>query len=170
MPDNLHEQLHKYLTDCHAIEIQALAQLKRAPKIAGNDTLAELYRAHEQETEEQKRLLEERMDAHDISANKLKDVVADVTGIGMYLFAKFNPDSPGKLAAHAHSYEAMEQAAYEYLSRVADRAGDGDTAQVARAILEQEKAMKDRIFDHFDATVAESLRAKDADDMKDELV
>src|SRR3954454_9440604 len=163
MADNpLHEQLHSYLTDCHSIEVQALAQLKRAPNIAGNDTLAELYRQHERETEDQKRLLEERMEAHDISANKLKDVVADVTGIGMYLFARFNPDSPGKLAAHAHSYEAMEQAAYEFLYRVAERAGDDDTAQAARTILEQEKAMKGRIFDHFDETVAESLRAKDA--------
>src|SRR5690242_1151890 len=118
MADNsLHEQLHKYLTDCHSIEVQALAQLKRAPKIAGSEELAEMYRVHERETEGQKRLLEQRLAAHGESANRLKDVVADVTGIGMYLFAKFNPDSPGKLAAHAHSYEAMEQAAYEYLHR-----------------------------------------------------
>jgi ferritin-like metal-binding protein YciE len=171
MPDNsLHEQLHKYLTDVHSIEVQALAQLKRAPKIAGGGELDEIYAQHERETEEQKRLIEERLEAHDVSANKLKDVVADVSGIGMYLFAKFNPDSPGKLAAHAHSYEAMEEAAYEYLWRVAERAGDDDTADVARTILGQERAMKGRIFDHFDATVAESLREKDADDMREELV
>jgi ferritin-like metal-binding protein YciE len=171
MADNsLHEQLHKYLTDCHSIEVQAIAQLKRAPAIAGNDELAEMYAEHCRESEEHKRLVEERLEAHGVSANKLKDVVADVTGIGMYLFAKFNPDSPGKLAAHAHSYEAMEEAAYEFLYRVAQRAGDNETADVARTILEQEKAMKGRIFDHFDATVAESLREKKADDMNEELV
>jgi ferritin-like metal-binding protein YciE len=170
MADNLHDQLHKYLTDVHSIEIQALAQLKRAPKIAGGDELAQMYEQHERETEEQKRLIEERIEAHDISANKLKDVVADVTGVGMYLFAKFNPDSPGKLAAHAHSYEAMEEAAYEYLWRVAERAADEETAEVARTILAQEQAMKGRIFDHFDATVEASLREKDADDIREELV
>jgi ferritin-like metal-binding protein YciE len=171
MPDNsLDEQLHKYLTDAHAIEIQALAQLKRAPKIAGGDELAQMYAQHERETEEQKRLVEERLEAHGESSTKLKDVVADVTGVGMYLFAKFNPDSPGKLAAHAHSYEAMEEAAYEFLGRVAERAGDGQTAQVARTILEQEKAMKGRIFEHFDATVEASLREKKADDLQGELV
>lgn len=167
--NSLHEQLHKYLTDCHSIEVQALAQLKRAPKIAGGEELAALYAEHERETEEQKRLVEERLEAHDVSPNKLKDVVADVTGIGMYLFAKFNPDSPGKLAAHAHSYEAMEESAYEYLYRVAERAGDTETASVARTILEQEKAMKGRIFDHFDATVEASLREKNADDIREEL-
>ena len=171
MADNsLHEQLHKYLTDCHSIEVQALAQLKRAPKIAGSEELAEMYRVHERETEGQKRLLEQRLEAHGESANRLKDVVADVTGIGMYLFAKFNPDSPGKLAAHAHSYEAMEEAAYEFLSRVAERAGDQDTAGVARTILNEEKAMKARIFDHFDATVEASLREKGIEDIQEDLV
>ena len=171
MPDNsLHEQLHKYLTDVHSIEVQALAQLKRAPKIAGGGELDEIYAQHERETEDQKRLVEERLEAHDVSANKLKDVVADVTGIGMYLFAKFNPDSPGKLAAHAHSYEAMEEAAYEFLFRVAEREGDQETADVARRILEQEKAMKGRIYDHFDQTVEASLREKDAGDLQEELV
>jgi ferritin-like metal-binding protein YciE len=170
MADNLHEQRHKYLTDVHSIEVQALAQLKRAPKIAGGGELDAMYAQHERETEEQKRLIEERLEAHDVSANKLKDVVADLTGIGMYLFAKFNPDSPGKLAAHAHAYEAMEEAAYEYLWRVAERAGDEDTARVARTILGQEQAMKGRIFDHFDATVEASLREKDADDISEELV
>src|SRR3954453_18192704 len=131
MPDNpLHEQLHKYLTDVHAIEIQALAQLKRAPKIAGGGQLDEIYEQHERGAEEQNGLIEERLEAHGESPTKLKDLVADVSGIGMYLFAKFNPDSPGKLAAHAHSYEAMEESAYEYLWRVAERAGDGDTATV----------------------------------------
>jgi ferritin-like metal-binding protein YciE len=170
MADNLHEQLHKYLTDVHSIEVQALAQLKRAPGIAGGPELARIYEEHERETDEQKRLIEERLEAHGESANKLKDVVADVSGIGMFLFAKFNPDSPGKLAAHAHSYEAMEEAAYEYLWRVAERADDQETADVARRILEQETAMKGRIFDHFDATVEASLREKGADDLHEELV
>src|SRR4051795_1386057 len=171
MADNsLHEQLHKYLTDCHAIEVQALAQMKRAPKIAGNDELARMYEEHERETAEHKRLVEERLEAHGESANKLKDIVADVSGIGMYLFAKFNPDSPGKLAAHAHSYEAMEEAAYEYLWRVAERAGDQQTGEVARTILQQEIAMKGRIFDHFDQTVEASLREKGAEDIKEDLV
>jgi ferritin-like metal-binding protein YciE len=171
MTDNpLHEQLHKYLTDCHSIEVQALAQLKRAPDIAGSPELAEMYAEHERETQEHKRLIEERLEAHGESPNKLKDVAGGVTGWGMVLFAKFNPDTPGKLAAHAHSYEAMEEAAYELLRRVAERAGDQETAQVARTILEQEKAMKGRIFDHFDRTVEASLREKGADDMREELV
>jgi ferritin-like metal-binding protein YciE len=171
MADNsLHQQLHKYLTDAHSIEVQALVQMKRAPDMAGGPELAEMYRQHERETEEHKRLVEERLEAHGESANKLKDVAGNVTGWGFVVFAKFNPDTPGKLAAHAHSYEAMEEAAYEFLYRVAEQAGDQETAEVARRILDQEQAMKGRIFDHFDATVEASLREKNADDIEEELV
>src|SRR3954469_21998497 len=171
MPENsLEEQLHKYLTDIHSIEVQALAQMKRAPDIAGSPQLADIYREHERETEEHKRLIEERLEAHGESPNKLKDVAGAVSGWGMVVFAKFNPDTPGKLAAHAHSYEAMEEAAYEYLWRVAERAGDQETADVARTILDQEKAMKGRVFDHFGLTVEESLREVDPDDMNEQLV
>src|SRR4051794_19728361 len=138
MADNsLHEQLHKYLTDVHSIEVQALAQMRSAPDMAGDPTLAEIFRAHEAETEEHKRLIEERLEAHGVSPNRLKDAAGALTGKGFVLFAKANPDTPGKLAAHAHSYEAMEEAAYEQLGRIADRAGDQETVAVARRILEQ---------------------------------
>src|SRR4051794_17083012 len=170
MADNLHEQLHKYLTDIHSIEVQALAQMRSAPDMAGDPQLAEIFRQHERETEEHERLIEERLEAHGESPNKLKDIAGQLTGKGFVLFAKLNPDTPGKLAAHAHSYEAMEEAAYEFLSRVAERAGDEETAGVARRILEQEKAMKARLFENFGIAVEASLREKDAGDMEEELV
>jgi ferritin-like metal-binding protein YciE len=171
MADNtLQEQLQKYLTDAHSIEVQALAQMRSAPDMAGDPEFADIFREHERETEEHKRLIEARLEAHGASPNKLKDIAGQLTGKGFAIFAKFNPDTPGKLAAHAHSYEAMEEAAYELLYRVAERAGDPETGDVARTILEQEKAMKGRVFDHFDVAVAASLREKSADDMQEELV
>jgi len=158
MPNNtLEEQLVKYLTDVHSIEEQALAQLRSAPKMAGDPELAEMFAAHEKETEEQKRLIEQRLEAHGASPSKLKDVTGAVTGKGFALFAKANPDTPGKLAAHAHSYEAMEQAAYEQLYRIAERAGDQETVDAAKTILEQEKAMKERLRGAFDRAVDAAL-------------
>src|SRR3954451_1403236 len=171
MADNsLEEQLHKYLTDIHSIEVQALAQMKRAPDLAGSPELAEMYKQHEGETEEHKRLIEERLEAHGESTTKLKDVAGYVSGKGFVLFAKLNPDTPGKLAAHAHSYEAMEEAAYEFLWRVAERAGDQETTATARKILEQETAMKQRVADHFDGAVEASLREVKPDDTQEQLV
>src|SRR3954469_12250292 len=152
--DDLQEQLVKYLTDAHSIEVQALVQMKAAPKLAGSEQLARMYEEHEQETEEHKRLVEERLGALGASTAKLKDVVGGATAVPFVLFAKSQPDTPGKLATHALSYEHMELAAYELLLRVAERAGDAETARVASTIRDQEQAMAARIESHFDETVA----------------
>jgi ferritin-like metal-binding protein YciE len=168
-PSDLQEQLVKHLTDCHSIEVQALVQMKAAPKLAGDDELASIYEEHERETEEHKRLVEERLEAHGASTSKLKDIVGGVTAVPFVLFAKSQPDTPGKLSAHALSYEHMEHAAYELLQRIAERAGDQETAQVARTIADQELAMAERIESHFDRTVELSLEQQEPDDMTEQL-
>src|SRR3954451_23245533 len=168
--DDLQEQLVKYLTDAHSIEVQALVQMKAAPKLAGSEQLARMYEEHERETDEHKRLVEERLEGRGASPSKLKDVVGGATAVPFVLFAKSQPDTPGKLAAHALSYEHMEHAAYELLERVARRAGDEETARMARTIADQELAMAERIESHFDQTVEASLAQKSTDDMPDEVV
>jgi ferritin-like metal-binding protein YciE len=155
------EQLHKYLTDVHAIEEQALAQMKAAPDIAGDPVLAELFREHRRETEEHARLVRRRLEAHGESTSKLKDAIGRVTGVPFVLFARSQPDTPGKLVSHAISYENMELAAYELLARVAERAGDPGTVEVAQAIGGQERAMSDRLTDNVDRAVAASLGDSD---------
>ena len=169
-PSDVREQLVKHLTDLHAIEVQAQVQMKAAPKMAGGEELARVYEEHERETEEHKRLVEERLEALGESPSKLKDVVAGAGAVPFILFAKAQPDTPGKLASHALSYEHMEQGGYEILIREAERAGDEETAELGRRIRDQEVAMAERIESHFDDTVEASLRDKSADDLKDELV
>ena len=111
------DQLTKYLTDVHSIEIQALAQLEKAPEIAGGPLLANAFRAHLDETRNQERLISEALEARGADPSKLKDVAGRVGGWAMIAFARLNPDTPGKLTAHAFSYEHMELAAYELLQR-----------------------------------------------------
>lgn len=168
-PETIDEQLTKHLTDVHSIEEQALAQLRRAPDIAGDEALAAVYREHLEETEEQERLVRTRLDARGAEPSTVKDLIARAGGVGMILFARANPDTPGKLTAHAYSYEHMELAAYDLLALVADRAGDADTAGVARSIREQESAMARRLEDNFDRAVELSLDAVMPDDLGKQL-
>ncbi|HKP19996.1 MAG TPA: DUF892 family protein [Thermoleophilaceae bacterium] len=164
------EQLTKYLTDVHSIEVQALAQMKAAPDIAGDDRLAEAFREHLRETAEHERLVEQELERRGQDTSSLKDIAGRVGGWAMVAFAKLNPDTPGKLTAHAYSYEHMELAAYELLGRVASRAGDQQVMDLARTIGAEEQAMADRLEDRFDVAVEASLREKDADDIESELV
>jgi ferritin-like metal-binding protein YciE len=164
------EQLTKYLTDAHSIEEQALAQLRVAPRMAGDPQLAESLRAHLAETEDHERLVRARLEAHDAAPSKVKDLVMQAGGLGFALFAKAQPDTPGKLAAHAYSYEHLELAAYELLLRVAEHAGDADTAAMARTIREQERAMGERLAESFDRAAQASLAGKGSDDPREDVV
>ena len=166
---DISEQLVKYLTDAHSIEVQALAQMKAAPKVSGDPQLADAFRAHLGETEEHERLVRGRLAAHGAKPAPLKDLAGRVTGAGFVLFARSQPDTPGKLATHAFSYEHLELAAYDMLERVADRAGDAETADVARRIRAQEDAMAGRLGESWDAAVEASLREKSAEDLGEEL-
>lgn len=168
-PNDLQSQLIKYLTDAHSIERQALVQMKAAPGMAGDPEMAAAFEQHRTETEDHERLVDERLSALGESPSKLKDMAGAATGMGFGLFAKLQPDTPGKLAAHAFSYEHMELAAYDMLARVADRAGDTDTAQMARRIEEQEGAMAERVAGMFDRAVENSLRDLSPDDLNDQV-
>jgi ferritin-like metal-binding protein YciE len=164
MGKSLEEQLVKYLTDVHSIEEQALQQLRKAPDIAGDEQLARVYAEHLTETEGHERRVRERLEAHGADPSKTKDLVARAGGIGMLLFARSQPDTPGKLTAHAFSYEHMELAAYDLLALIAERAGDAETAEMARSIREEEHAMAERLAANFDRAVEASLSDRDIDD------
>ncbi len=160
----IEEQLVASLRDAHALEQMALAQLERAPAIAGDEALALALREHLPETRAHEQLVRERLRAHDAEPSSVRDRAADLAGAGFVAFAGSQPDTPGKLATHAFSYEHLELAAYELLARLAEAAGDHETAVVAHRIRAEEAAMARRVEGTFDRTVAASLDAGAHDD------
>jgi UDP-glucose 4-epimerase len=164
------EQLVKYLADVHSIELQALAQLRAAPKIAGDERLCQAFEQHLVETEDQERRVRERLEALGGKPSKLKDAAGAAGGWGMVAFAASQPDTPGKLTMHAYSYEHMELAAYELLKRLAERAGDEETARMAEAIAAEEGRMAERLEQSFDAAVEVSLAAVEEDQLDSALL
>ena len=166
----IQEQLVKYLTDAHSIEEQALPQLRAAPEIARDEQLAAIFRQHLAETERQEEYVRSRLEAHDEKPSKLKDTVMKVGGAGFALFAGSQPDTPGKLVAHAFSYEHLEVVSYELLAHVAERAHDGETAEMARRIRDEERLMAQRLEGAFDTAVEASLRELDPDSLQQQVL
>ena len=158
MTTDLQEQLTKYLSDAHAIEEQALAQLRTAPGIAGDPELADAYRVHLAETEAHEARIRGLLEGRDAKPSWLKDLVMSVGGKGFVLFARVQPDTAGKLHAHALSYEALEYASYDLLARVAERAEETAVAEAARSIRDEERAMMDRLEAGFDRAVEATVR------------
>ena len=169
MARDVTEQLTKYLTDAHSIEEQALQQLRRAPDLAEEPKIAEAFREHLAETEEHERLVRGLLESRGASPNVLKDVVMRAGGVGFLLFARLQPDTPGKLVAHAYSYEALELASYELLARAADRAGEPEVSGGARQIAGEERQMMRRLEDGFDRSTAASLELGYEADPKERL-
>jgi ferritin-like metal-binding protein YciE len=71
---------------------------------------------------------------------------------------------------HAYSYEHMELAAYELLKRLAERAGDEETARMAADIAAEEARMAERLEQSFDAAVEVSLAEVDPDQFDSALL
>jgi ferritin-like metal-binding protein YciE len=169
MATSLDEQLAIYLTDVHAIEVQALVQVKRARKVAGEPEIAAAFAEHVRQTERHEHYVTDRLMALSWAPVPQKDLAGKLTGVGMALFARFQPDTPGKLVAHAYAYERMEMAAYDLLGRLADRAGDPETAMTARMIHAEEQAMAERLAGFFDLAADASLRELAPEDLGGQL-
>jgi ferritin-like metal-binding protein YciE len=169
MAENLREQLVKYLTDAHSIETQALAQLRTAPQLAGDPELSRIFVEHLRETEDHETTIRELLESHEASPSTLKERVMAIGGKGFVLFARSQPDTSGKLMSHAHSYEALEEASYELLMRVAERAGDERVVEAAKTIRDDERRMKGQIAKNFDRSVAESLRRVTRNELDEQL-
>jgi len=160
------EQLTKYLTDAHAIEVQALAQMRAAPDLAGDPQLAEAFRVHCGETERHEQLVRARLEARGAAPSRVKDIAGQGTGKAFVLFARSQPDTTGKLTAHALSYEHLEWAAYDLLRRVARRAGDQETEALAVELGAEEAAMAQRLEDSIDRAVVASLREQGSGEIR----
>src|SRR5919201_4020607 len=134
------EQLTKYLTDAHSIEEQA----------------------HEQ-------TVRDLLEARGAKPSLTKDVVMKVGGKGFLLFARLNPDTPGKLHSHALSYEALELSSYELLRGVAERADEPEIVEAADRIAGEERVMMQRLESTFDRVVEALLREVGRDDLTEQL-
>jgi ferritin-like metal-binding protein YciE len=156
-PDDLGEQLNKYLSDVHALESQAIQLLQKSPPLAGTPALAAAYDEHLGQTREQQRLIEERLEARGASTNRIKDAALSLGALNWGLFFGAQPDTPAKLAGFAYAFEHLEIAAYELLRRVAQRAGDADTERVAEQILQQERSAAEQLFSLFGEALDASL-------------
>lgn len=169
MGRNSLEQMVHFLSDMYSVELQALVQLESAPDVAGSAGLAADLRTHYAETQDQaatiKRLLEDRGG----SSSSVKEAVMKLGGKSFLLFAQVQPETPGRLLAHAYSYEAMEWAGYAMLIGFAEAAGDAEVAESAREIQAEERTMMERLEGRFDAVETASESDVSADELHKQL-
>jgi ferritin-like metal-binding protein YciE len=121
--------------------------------MAGVPELADVLTEHLEETRGHKRLLEDRLRAHDAKPSRFENTALGIGGANLGAFFAAQPDTPVKLAGFAYAFEHLEIAAYELLRRVAERAADPETAAAAEQILVDERRAAEQVAATWDAAV-----------------
>jgi ferritin-like metal-binding protein YciE len=152
-------QLVSYIEDAHALEqmmeLAIQGMMSSAPDFPEfQDPLSH----HLEETRRHKALLEERLRAHGGSTSKSKDTAMMFGALGLAALNKVRSDTAGKVARDGYAAEHLEIASYELLERVATRAGDEQTAEVARRNKADEVAMAEKLGSSWDLALDLSLK------------
>lgn len=159
MANDINEQLVKYLTDAHAMEMQSIAVLQKGVDIAGDETLVQLCHGHLNDSRAHARYIEQRLEDLGESPSKLKDAGGRLAAKGLGLLAQGMPDTPGKLMAVAFAFEHFEIASYQLLRGVAERAQDQETLAMCDRILPVERQAAELIEQNLDRALERSLEA-----------
>jgi ferritin-like metal-binding protein YciE len=154
MADNkLKEKLADYVEDAHAMEQNDLKMIDSMISTTDDPQVRQMLQNHKRETEEHERRMRERLDAlgRGTSARKQAQAVgaALLKGVG----DKARGDKAGKNARDGYMAEHMEIAAYQLLERLANKAGDTETAEAARLNRSDEEEMARRIDQSWDRTL-----------------
>jgi ferritin-like metal-binding protein YciE len=154
MPDQkLQEKLIDYIEDAHAMEQNVLQLLESMIATTHDDEILADLEQHKMETERHEQLLRERLQALGRGAS-LRKVTQSLAGALFKGVAdQIRGDKPGKNARDAFVTEHMEIASYELLERLATRAADEETAEIARRNRADEQAMAQRIAANWDKFV-----------------
>lgn len=150
---DIEDKLVSYIRDAHAMESNVLQMLNGMIATTSDETIRTALERHKAETEQQIARLQGRLEAHGVTTSTVKDVGAIVGALTKGVIDVVRGDKAGKNARDGFVTENLEIAAYELLERLAQRAGDEETAQVARANRVEEEAMRDFFASNWDTFI-----------------
>ena len=159
--DKLQQKLADYVEDAHAMEQNDLKMIDSMISTTDDPETRQMLQNHKRETEEHERRMRERLEAmgRGTSARKQAQAVgaALLKGVG----DKARGDKAGKNARDGYTAEHLEIAAYQLLERLAERAGDSETAEVASQNRAEEEEMARKIDANWDRFVDLTLADND---------
>ena len=158
----LQRKLVEYVQNVHAMEQNILLMLDSIILTTEDPELTAMSRAHKEETRRQERRLNDRLKA--LGGLGLtstgKDLAAIASAQAKGAADLWRADKPVRNARDAFVTEHLEIAAYEVLERLAERADDAETAEVARENRTEEEAMAQRIASNWDGFLDLTLAAQ----------
>jgi ferritin-like metal-binding protein YciE len=156
--DKLHQKLVDYVEDAHAMEQNVSRMLDSMISTTDDPEITEMLRHHKEETERHEQRLRERLDALGAGTSARKQAQTIATALMKGVGDMARTDKPAKNARDGFVTEHMEIAAYHLLERLAKKAGDQETAEVARQNRADEEAMARKIDSNWDRFMELTLK------------
>jgi ferritin-like metal-binding protein YciE len=156
--DQVTAQLVKHIDEAHAMEQNVLRMLDGMIQTTDDPEMLDRLEHHKVETQTHANRMRERLEAHGASPSMVKQAGGILQALAKMPLDMVRTDKAGRNARDGFTTEHLEIASYELLRRVAQRAGDEETAQAATEIIEEEQAMATFIAERWDQIVDQSLR------------
>jgi ferritin-like metal-binding protein YciE len=155
--EKMEHKLVKYLKDTHAMERNVHKMLDGMIATTPDEEMQADLRHHKDETERHIASVGDRLKAHGEDPSAIKEAMAVGGAMLKGVMDAARSDKPALNARDGFVTEHLEIAAYELLERMAMRAGDQETAEVARANRRDEQAMAEKIAARWDRVVDMTL-------------
>jgi ferritin-like metal-binding protein YciE len=155
---DIQTRLVNHIDEAHALEQTVLRMLDGLIQSAEDPEIIDRLEHHKLETQQHESLMRGRLEAHGATPSMVKQAAGIFEALMKMPLDIVRGERTGRGARDAYTTEHLEIASYELLRRVAERAGDEETARACLDILEQERAMARFIEENWDRFAEQSLR------------
>jgi ferritin-like metal-binding protein YciE len=154
----INDQLIKHLDEAHAMEQNVLRMLDGMISTTDDPEILQELEHHKMETEGHAQRMRQRLEAHGGTPSTVRQAAGILGALAKMPLDMVRGEKAGRNARDGYATEHMEIASYQLLKRVAQRAGDDETASACDEIIAQEQAFAMTIEQHWDRFAELSLR------------
>jgi ferritin-like metal-binding protein YciE len=156
--DELKAQLIKHIDEAYAMEQNVLRMLDGMISTTDDPEILDALEHHKMQTQGHSDRMAQRLEAHDATPSTVKQVGGVLGALMKMPLDLVRREKAGRNARDGYATEHLEIASYELLRRIAQKAGDEETAQAAQQIIAEEQQMAKTIEEHWDKFAELSLR------------
>lgn len=153
----IQEQLVKHIDEAYAMEQNVLRMLDGIIETTDDPQLKADLEHHKTETEQQAERLRARLEAQGESPSMVREAGGILGALMKEVVDLARSEKAGRNVRDGYATEHMEIASYQLLERVATRAGDQETAEVAWRNRREEEAMAEKLDRCWDQAAELSL-------------